>query len=56
MKKDNRGGKREGAGRKPKADEDRIRGLCLKSMTKVFGGEEEAFEHIAKQAKDSFPH
>lgn len=51
-----RGGKREGAGRKPKADEDRIRTLSINSLVSTFGSEEKAFEHIAGLAKDSFPH
>ena len=51
-----RGGKREGAGRKPKADEDRIRTLSINSLVSTFGSEEKAFEHIARLAKDSFPH
>lgn len=54
-RKDN-GGKREGAGRKPKADEDRIRGLSISALSKTFGSEQKAFIHIADQAKQSFPH
>lgn len=50
------GGKRVGSGRKPKADEDRIRDLSIKALESIFGSEEKAFEHIAKLAKDSFPH
>ncbi|SKB35117.1 hypothetical protein [Maribacter arcticus] len=44
------------AGRKPKADEDRIRTLSINSLESIFGSEEKAFEHIATKAKDSFPH
>lgn len=51
-----KGGARIGAGRKPKADEDRIRTLSINSLAKVFGSEEEAFNHIANEAKVSFPH
>ncbi len=51
-----KGGKRPGAGRKPKADEDRIRTLCLNAMERIYGSEEKAFEYIAKQSKESFPH
>ncbi len=51
-----RGGKREGAGRKPKADEDRIRTLSINSLVSTFGSEEKAFEHIAELSKESFPH
>ena len=51
-----KGGKRSGAGRKPKEDEDRIRTLCLNAMERIYGSEEKAFEYIAKQSKESFPH
>lgn len=51
-----RGGKREGAGRPAKADEERIRTLTISSLIKTFGSEQAAFDNIAKQAKDSFPH
>ncbi|MCW5516153.1 hypothetical protein [Muriicola sp. Z0-33] len=44
------------AGRKPKADEDRIRGLSINALQEVFGSEEKAFEHIASMARESFPH
>lgn len=52
----NHGGKRANAGRKSKADEERIKGLSINAMKSIFGSEEKAFEHIAKLAKDSFPH
>ena len=55
-KRINNGGKREGSGRKPKADEERIRDLSLNALESIYGSEEKAFEHIAKLAKDSFPH
>ena len=51
-----RGGKRPGAGRPRKADEDRIRDLCLSALERVYGSEAEAFEYIAKKSKESFPH
>ena len=50
------GGKREGSGRKPKIDEERIRDLSINAIESIYGSEEKAFEHIAKLAKDSFPH
>jgi hypothetical protein len=50
------GGRRDNAGRKPKADEDRIRGLAVGALVKIYGSEEQAFEHLAKMAKESFPH
>jgi len=51
-----KGGKRRGAGRKPKEDEDRIRGLCISAMESIYGSEEKAFEHIANLSRESFPH
>ena len=51
-----KGGKRPGAGRKPKEDEDRIRTLCINAMERIYGSEEKAFEYIAVQSKESFPH
>ncbi len=50
------GGKREGAGRKPKADEERIKALSIKGLVSMFGSEERAFESLAQQAATSFPH
>ena len=44
------------AGRKSKEDENRIRGLCINAMEKVFGSEEKAFNYIAELAKESYPH
>lgn len=55
-KRKHNGGARKGAGRKPKADEDRVRTLSIGAIKKVFGSEEEGWLHIAKQAKESFPH
>ena len=51
-----KGGKREGAGRKSKAIEDRIRKLSISALKSIYGSEEKAFEHIAKLARESFPH
>lgn len=50
------GGKRKGAGRKSKADEDRIRTLSINALASVYGSEVKAFTYIAKQSKESFPH
>ena len=44
------------AGRKPKADENRIRTLSINALETIFGSEEKAFEHIAELSKESFPH
>lgn len=51
-----KGGRREGAGRKPKADEEKIKNFALNAMVEVFGSEEEAWQSLSQQAKDSFPH
>jgi len=50
------GGKRAGAGRKPKAEEQRVRKLGIDAITRVYGSVEEYYEFIAKQSKNSFPH
>ena len=55
-KRINNGGKREGSGRKPKADEERIRDLSINALESIYGSQEKAFEHIAELAKESFPH
>ena len=51
-----KGGRREGAGRKPKEDEVKIKNFALNAMVDVFGSEEKAWQSLSKQAKDSFPH
>lgn len=40
------GGARPGAGRKPKADEEKIRGLAVSAIEKRFGSIEQGFEHL----------
>jgi len=52
MEEEKRGGAGRGQGRKTKADEDRIRTLSIGALTKVFGSEDEAFEHLAIRAQD----
>jgi hypothetical protein len=39
-----------------KAKKDRVNIYALNAMSKVFGSEEAAWESLAEQAKDSFPH
>lgn len=51
-----RGGARKGAGRKPKAEEDRVRGLCIAAITDVYGSEEAGWKYIAEKSRESFPH
>ena len=53
---DKRGGKREGAGRKSKTEEEKIVNYALSAMVSAFGSEEKAWESLGKQAKESFPH
>lgn len=52
----NNGGARKGAGRKPKAEEEKIRKLGLDAITEVYGSLQDYYIHIAKESKDSFPH
>lgn len=52
----NHGGARKGAGRKKKADEDKVVRLALDSINEIYGGELEYFKHLAKESKQSFPH
>ncbi len=55
-RKNNGGHSPKGAGRKPKADEDRIRTLSIEALERIYGSEEKAFEYIADLSRDSFPH
>lgn len=50
------GGYRKGAGRKTKAEEDKVKTISIKALTSVFGSEEKAMMFIAKEAKTSFQH
>lgn len=50
------GGARRGAGRKTKADEDKVVKLANDAIISVYGSEEDYFKHLAKEAKASFPH
>ena len=52
----NRGGAREGAGRKTKAEELKVQRLGLDAIESVYGSVEKYYIHIAKESKDSFPH
>ena len=53
-----RGGVRPGAGRKPKAEEEKTRRLALSGLLKAFGTEEKAFAFLGQVAKEekSFNH
>lgn len=43
------GGKRKGAGRKPKDEENKAKELTVKALIDEFGSEEEAFKFAAQQ-------
>jgi len=47
----NNGGAREGAGRKPKADEIKVARLGTEAIIKEYGSEESFWVHIAKESK-----
>ena len=55
-KRKNNGGAREGAGRKPKADELKMVELGTNAILSVYGSIEKYWEHIARESKDSLPH
>lgn len=52
----NNGGARPNAGRKPKADEEKVRRLGLNAIKEVYGSVEDYYKHIATESKESFPH
>lgn len=47
------GGRRPGSGRKSKADEDRLKDMCLSAVGKVFKDENALFTKLAKLAKEA---
>ena len=52
----NNGGARKGAGRKSVADEEKVKNLAISAMIDEFGGEAEAWKHLAQQAKKDRHH
>lgn len=54
--KKQRGGARPGAGRKPKAQEEKTRSFALKAMKSEFGSESGAWDELAKLSRKSFTH
>jgi hypothetical protein len=50
------GGAREGGGRKPKAEEERVRKLGLNAIIEVYGSEELFWARLASESVKSFPH
>lgn len=51
-----RGGARPGAGRKRKADEEKVRRLGESAIIETYGSLLGYYKYIAKQSKNSFPH
>lgn len=47
------GGKRPGAGRKPKVDEEKVRGLAVSAIEKRFGSVENGFDHLLQTGEAS---
>lgn len=47
------GGKRDGSGRKPKADEEKVRNLAITAIEKTHGSIEEGFTHLLKSGEAS---
>jgi hypothetical protein len=47
------GGKREGSGRKPKADEEKVRNLAVSAIEKTHGSLEEGFTNLLKSGEAS---
>jgi hypothetical protein len=48
-----KGGHRQGAGRKTKAEEDRVRNLAVKSIISKFGSEEAGFKSLLESGEPS---
>jgi hypothetical protein len=46
-----RKGENRGQGRKPKADEEKVRNLSISAIKKVFGSEEKGFEALLKSGE-----
>ncbi len=50
------GGKRPGAGRKPKLDEEKVHHRIHTAIVNVYGSEEAFYNNLAEKSIDSFPH
>lgn len=46
-----RGGARQGAGRKPKDEEEKAKRLSIKALVSVYGSEGKALEHAASMSQ-----
>ena len=44
------------AGRKPKAEEEKIKKLSIKAMNEIYGSEEKFFRHGFEKAQESYPY
>lgn len=51
-----RGGIREGAGRKSKADEIKLQEIGIEAIESVYGSQQNYWLFIAEQSKESFAH
>lgn len=49
-------GENRGQGRKPKADEVKVKRMCEDAIVEVFGSILEYYKHLANESKTSFPH
>jgi hypothetical protein len=47
------GGKREGAGRKPKAEEERVRDLAVSAIVEHYGDEQKGFQALLNSEEPS---
>ena len=56
MEENKHGGARKGAGRKRKADEEKVRRLGEAAIVTVYGSLDAYYEFIAKQSKKSLGH
>ena len=56
MKENEHGGKRDNAGRKPKAEELKIVKLGTDAIKEIYGSEKELWEHITTESKGSLQH
>lgn len=50
------GGKRKGAGRKSKVEEEKIRRLAVDAIVAEYGSEEKGWAHIAESSRKSIHH
>ena len=51
IKKDGRGGARINSGRKTKAEESKVTGLCLEAIVEVYGSEKDGFVSLLQSGE-----